>query len=217
MKLLHEPVAVRRVTGRFCRMPQIRDTPLGRPEKVKRSAPSRNIFRAKFSVIPRAPEGENQNKIKETQMMKQTRRNRSLSLILCAVLIAAVALFASGCADNKTQNDPTPSGGGSTAAPTVLGEGKTVFSLTVRGTDKTEKQFEIHTDEATVGAALLKVGLIAGEDQGAGFYIKTVDGVTLDYNKDGKYWAFYENGSYAMTGADATKIVEGTAYALRAE
>ena len=47
--------------------------------------------------------------------------------------------------------------------------------------------------------------------------VDTVNGITLDYNKDGKYWAFYINNEYAMTGVDSTPVEEGAAYAFVAE
>ena len=53
---------------------------------------------------------------------------------------------------------------------------------------------EIHTDQETVGAALLELGLIAGEESEYGLFIKTVNGLTADYDTDGVYWAFYIDG-----------------------
>ena len=50
-----------------------------------------------------------------------------------------------------------------------------------------------------------------------GLYIKTVNGVTLDYDADGAYWAFYINGEYASTGVDATNIEAGATYTLKGE
>ena len=58
-------------------------------------------------------------------------------------------------------------------------------------------------------------GIIEGEDGPYGLYVKTVNGITLDYDKDGLYWAFYENDEYALTGVDLTKITEGQTYAFR--
>ena len=73
------------------------------------------------------------------------------------------------------------------------------------------------TDKKTVGEALLDANLISGENGAYGLYVKTVSGITYDYEKDGKYWAFYINGEYGMTGVDVTDIVEGDFYALKAE
>ena len=46
---------------------------------------------------------------------------------------------------------------------------------------------------------------------------KTVNGITADYDVDQTYWAFYVDGEYAMTGVDATDIVEGSQYMFKVE
>ena len=46
---------------------------------------------------------------------------------------------------------------------------------------------------------------------------KTVNGVTVDYDTDGKYWAFYVDGEYAATGVDSTDITAGATYTFKAE
>ena len=150
--------------------------------------------------------------------MKKTKLTKLLSLLLCVVLIAVIALFATGCSDKKTTD-------GSTAPPvstqgtetTVLGTGKTVFLFSVTNAEGEKADFEIHTDKKTVGEALLELELIDGDDGEFGLYVKTVNGTTLDYNKDGMYWAFYENDQYASAGVDLTEIVSDTKYEFRAE
>lgn len=99
----------------------------------------------------------------------------------------------------------------------VIGEGETSFEFTVVNMAGEEAVFEVKTDKETVGEALLDNGVIAGEDGQYGLYVKTVNGETVDYDKDGKYWAFYINGEYGMTGVDTTEIVEGDSYAFKAE
>ena len=133
--------------------------------------------------------------------MQTTRFKKVLSLTLCMVLIAAMALFA-GCSSNETD------------APN---EGGKSFTFIVADLEGTEKSFRIKTDAATVGEALLDEGLIAGEDSRYGLYVKTVNGITLDYDKDGAYWAFYVGGEYAMSGVDSTEIEDGQTYSFRAE
>ena len=96
----------------------------------------------------------------------------------------------------------------------VLGEGATVFTVVVTDLEGTETTFEIHTDETTVGAALLAVELIAGEVGEYGLYIDTVNGVTADWDTDQTYWAFYLDGEYAMSGVDATEITADSTYSL---
>mgnify|MGYP001037459038 FL=1 len=98
---------------------------------------------------------------------------------------------------------------------TVLGEGDTIFSFTVVDKEEEETIFEIHTEKETVGEALLELELIDGDDSEYGLYVKTVNGITADYDKDGIYWAFYINDEYADTGVDSTKIIEGDQYSFR--
>jgi len=151
------------------------------------------------------------------------RNSRLLPSILCIVLTVATALLTTGC-NGKTDARPSSESEAGTGtetpadgAATVLGEGNTVFSLTVADKEGNETPFEIHTDKKTVGEALLDLGLIAGEQGQYGLYVQTVNGVTADYDKDGVYWAFYINGEYAATGVDSTPIAEGDAYSLRIE
>lgn len=141
--------------------------------------------------------------------MKKTKFLKLLSATLCIVLIAAMALM-TGCNDNTT-NDPVSSD--VVEAP----KSEVKFTFVVVDTAGEETTFEISTDKTTVGEALLDEELIAGEDSQYGLYVKTVNGITLDYDTDGKYWAFYVNGEYGMTGVDATEIVDGATYSFKAE
>ncbi len=145
--------------------------------------------------------------------MKTNKSVKWLSLILCMVLIAAVALCFNGC-NSDTPETPADTG---TQAPTVVGDGKTVFTFTVTDSEGKDTVFEVHTDKTVVGEALKENGLIAGDEGEFGLYVKTVNGITVDYDKDGAYWAFYENGAYATAGVDVTEIKEGVSYAFKVE
>lgn len=148
--------------------------------------------------------------------MTKTRLLKSLSLILCCVLIAAMALFATGCeADNNADNSANV--GQTSGEVTVMGEGETVFDFAVVDKDGNKTNFEIHTDKTVVGEALIELGLIVGDDGPYGLYVKTVNGITADYDANQTYWAFYINGEYAMTGVDKTDIVPGDSYAFKVE
>ena len=147
--------------------------------------------------------------------MNKNSTRKLLSFILCIVLIAAMALLATGCGDAK----PTDSTGTTQAseAPlpqdvTVKGEGKTSFYFHVTDLEGKVTKFLIKTDKTVVGDALLELELIAGESSSYGLYVKSVNGVTADYDKDKAYWAFYANGAYALKGVDATKIEANTTY-----
>ena len=148
--------------------------------------------------------------------MTKTRLHKSLSLILCCVLIAAMALFATGCeADNNADNSANV--GQTSGDVTVMGEGETVFDFSVVDKDGNKTNFEIHTDKTVVGEALIELGLITGDNGDFGLYVKTVNGITADYDANQTYWAFYINGEYAMTGVDKTDIVPGDSYAFKVE
>lgn len=98
-----------------------------------------------------------------------------------------------------------------------LGEGNTEFTLTVTDKDGAESSFTIHTDKENVGDALTEIGIIAGEEGDYGLYVKTVNGVTADYDTDQTYWAFYINGEYASTGVGATPVNAGDTYSFKVE
>ena len=150
--------------------------------------------------------------------MKKTNIKKMLSLIVCSVLIAAIALFTIGCSDNETASLPDSSQSTSSQNENkVLGEGATQFTFTVTDKDGKETGFEIHTDKKIVGEALSELGLISGEEGPYGLYVKTVNGATLDYDTDGKYWAFYVNGKYGTSGVDVTEIESGATYSFKAE
>lgn len=95
---------------------------------------------------------------------------------------------------------------------TVLGEGEKTFGFVVVDGEGLETTFEIHTDEETVGAALVALDLISGDESEYGLYVKVVNGITADYDVDQTYWAFYINDEYATTGVDATEVEDGATY-----
>lgn len=157
--------------------------------------------------------------------MQKTGLKKSLALLLCIMLIAAAALFTTGCSDNKQNNtaetetllQSKEADGTSSEDTKVLGEGQTQFTFIVADADGNETTFEIHTDQTVVGKALLELGLIAGDDSEYGLFVKTVNDITVDYDKDGKYWAFYIDGEYATAGVESTEIAENTVYSFRVE
>ena len=80
--------------------------------------------------------------------------------------------------------------------------------------DESTKEFTYHTDEEYLGELLLEEGLIQGEMGQYGLYITVVDGEEAIYEVDSSYWAFYQNGAYAMQGVDLTPIMDGENYSF---
>ncbi len=122
---------------------------------------------------------------------------KMLSLII-VVLIAMLAIC--GCSDKKETSSV-----------------KKYFTFTVVHKNGDTKSFDITTDKATVGEALKDQKLISGDEGAFGIYVKTVDGETLDYEKDGYWWALYKGDEQLMTGADKTAIEQGATYTFKAE
>lgn len=144
--------------------------------------------------------------------MKQIKR--FLSVFICAAIIASAALTMTACQNEAEDNKGADTTQGTSASDT---QNKVKFSLTVVDGSGKETVTEIETDEKTVGAALIKQGIVEGEDGPYGLYIKSVNGITADYDVDGTYWAFYVNGQYASKSADLTDIVPGADYMLKVE
>ena len=149
--------------------------------------------------------------------MKHIRK--SLLCLLLVLLLAAAAL--TGCAQNQTATEAPKT---QTEAPTTaasaqtdrqeLGEGSKLFYFDVTFSNGETSSYAIHTDADTVGAALVDLNLIAGDESEYGLYVKTVGEETLDYDANGMYWGFYENGEFAMTGVDSTAITDGATYSF---
>ncbi len=165
--------------------------------------------------------------------MRFMKKTKIHSLILCMMLIVAMAFSTIGC-NTKKQDAPSATEAVTQEAVDnsqveetvdevaesevqVLGEGQSKFLFTVVDKDENETNFEIHTDKETVGEALLELELISGEDGEFGLYVKQVNGITADYDVDQTYWAFYVDGEYAMSGVDATNVEEGKTYAFKVE
>lgn len=154
--------------------------------------------------------------------------NKSSKSLLVLFLAAILILSFSGCSfQNKTsqqsdvniddqQTSEENIGLWESATyleDTEVGQGSKEMVVEVKAGEKSVK-FTVHTDETTVGAALLANNLIAGDAGQYGLYIKEVNGITADYDVNQTYWAFYIDGEYAVSGVDSTDITEGAVYQL---
>ena len=141
--------------------------------------------------------------------MKQL-KNKLFASVLCMVLIVAMALSMTACTNNGSED----------AANTdseVEQLAERSFTFEVVDKDGNMTTFDITTDKATVGEALLEEGLIVGEEGQYGLYVTEVNGIVADYNVDQTYWAFYVDGGYAASGVDMTDVVDGATYSFKVE
>ena len=161
------------------------------------------------------------------------------SMLLCMMLTMAMAITAVGCG-SKTENTTDTQKNTeisivnteSTVETEAVAETESVDAAVAQASslatqisvmeyqkaaDGNETNFVVSTDKETVGDALLELNLIEGEEGDYGLYVKTVNGITADYDTDGTYWAFYVNGEYASTGVDSTPVNEGDTYEFKVE
>ncbi len=111
----------------------------------------------------------------------------------------------------------TPQGDAVVKDGDVIGEGAKTFAVQIVDLEGNKVSFTVKTDKDIVGEALQELGVLEGEEGPYGLYIKAVNGMPLDYDKDGAYWAFYVDDAYAVAGVDETTIVETSVYRLQAE
>lgn len=123
-------------------------------------------------------------------------------VIVCLLLVSCNTVEKTGAWENATYRRDME-----------LGEGAKTVEVEVKAEDQSIT-FTIHTDKETLGAALLEHELISGEESAFGLYVKFVNGIEADYDKDGTYWAFYKNGEMMMVGVDGAVIADGEHYEL---
>ena len=92
-----------------------------------------------------------------------------------------------------------------------FGNGEKTVNVTVNNNDS-NVVFTIHTDKENLADAMLEHNLIDGEDGPYGLYVKSVNGIVADYDKDQTYWSLTKNGEYMTTGASDTLISDGECY-----
>lgn len=131
---------------------------------------------------------------------------------ISALLALLLLLSFSACGQRASEEHTISLVSGQT-----YGTGKYTFDLIVTDPDGVDTQVTVKTDKDTLGDALLQLGIVDGEKSDFGLYVKTVNGITLDYDRDQKYWALYVNEEPVDSGIDATPVVEGNIYTLKAE
>lgn len=94
-----------------------------------------------------------------------------------------------------------------------FGDGGTTVQVEVKAGEQSVT-FTINTDKTVLGDALFEYDLISGEEGPYGLYIKSVNGITADYDIDQSYWSFYKNGEYMTSGVDGAVISDGEHYEL---
>lgn len=123
--------------------------------------------------------------------------NNKKTILLAAVALLVLAGVLAGIwYANRPQTDP----------------GTKTITVEVLHGDGSTKSFTYTTTAEFLGEVILAEGLVQGEEGEYGLYILTVDGEDAVYEDDGAYWALYQNGEYATSGADTTPIQDGDVF-----
>ena len=137
-------------------------------------------------------------------------KKSSIIIIFVLIIIAVGLFFLQGEKENNNiglWKDATYT------ENTTLGTGKNTLIVAVEANDKSI-DFTIKTDKTVVGDALKEHNLIDGEEGPYGLYVKVVNGIEADYDKDESYWAFNKEGESMQTGVDHTEFKNGEHYEL---
>jgi len=138
-------------------------------------------------------------------------RSKFFNLFVILVGITAIILLP-GCGNRA--DDRLEAALASDVEAQNIGYGDTTFRFEVLDLDYNVSVWYVSTNEETVGAALLEVGLIAGEDGAFGLFVSEVNGITADFSADNTWWAFFIDGESAMMGVGETTIEPETTYAF---
>lgn len=96
---------------------------------------------------------------------------------------------------------------------TTFGTGAKTITVAVAVGDN-RVVFTIKTDKATLGDAMMEHQLLAGDQEQYGLYVKVVNGIEADYEKDQSWWGLYSAGELLVTGVDTTEIMDGDTFEM---
>ena len=131
-----------------------------------------------------------------------------------AILIAAFAttFFIQEGKRNEKLNDTGSSV--SDNADANEQESKMSISVTIVYKDKTQKIFDIKTNEKYLSDALFQEGLVTKEEHnGSGMYT-VIDGVKADYSVDQSWWCVTKDGAMTNYGMDDLILSNGDKYEI---
>lgn len=135
---------------------------------------------------------------------------KSIIFVIVAIVIL-VLLFFMPAKDNNSNKDLWQNA--TYTQDISFGNGEKTLLIEVVALDKSVT-FTINTNKETVGEALLEHKLVSGDEGAYGLYVKVVNGIEADYDKDKSYWAFTKNNESMTTGVDKTNFLDGEHYEL---
>ena len=92
-------------------------------------------------------------------------------------------------------------------------EGSKDLTVKVIHKDKSEKVFEVSTDEEYLGPVLVAKEIVVDNQSAYGLYILTADGETVN-EANQEWWCITKSGEFLVTGADETPVADGDTFEL---
>lgn len=104
-----------------------------------------------------------------------------------------------------------------TRPKTMAGSKK--YTVTVVDSKGEQTSYKASTDQKYLLGALKELDKnsdfsIAGKNETYGFFITTVNGKKVNYDKHKTYWAIYVNGKYGQNGCESQPVTDGDSYRL---
>ena len=124
-------------------------------------------------------------------------KNTTVSVVRLSVLFVLMAALALGLVSCKPEQNNEA----------------VTFTVTVIGPDGTSTDHTVTSDAANLGDALLKEGIIEGNEDQYGLYITAVDGETADESKQ-QWWCVTKGGEQVNTSVSEAPIQDGDQYEL---
>ena len=140
--------------------------------------------------------GISQKERKKT--MKKIKRILSLLLVLALTAAACMSMVSCGKKEKGNSDEKT-------------------ITVTVIDDKGESTKFTITTTSPNLRGALEQENLVEGDESEYGLYVKVVNGVRADYDKDGAWWGFYKDGVMLPSGVDDTIIADGDKYEIKYE
>ena len=146
--------------------------------------------------------------------MKKTLCKLIPLVMLCCIMLSCLASCNLSVGSKKTTaTDEGLWANATYKENTTFGTGAKTITVTVEAGGKSVV-FTIKTDKATLGDAMMEHQLLAGDQEQYGLYVKVVNGIEADYDKDQSWWGLYSQGEMLMTGVDTTDISNGDIYEI---
>ncbi|WP_455716107.1 DUF4430 domain-containing protein [Anaerosporobacter sp.] len=137
--------------------------------------------------------------------MEKEKSNLSSKKIIIGIAILVVLVVGALCAYKKFSPKPV--------------KGSKSITVTVIDDKDNRTTYDHKTDAEFLRAALEEIdGLtVEGEEAQYGLFVKTVNGLTADYNVNGAFWSFSVNGEDCNNGIETQPVYDGDTFEITYE